>query len=572
MQFSDEQLQLVIDRLEEADKFMTNFEADPMRQMQTNVLFQLGLKDEALMKLGFAALNRQLALMQKDMLNIINSFSAGRIGFNDAVKQWRTMSGSHYKELFKAGGMAVGNPFYDKLGLTRPDVAYINRVRRFEERFFKKFLNDIKDPKHLPARKIPRDARGRPLKGYRRQQFSYSNRAKMYANSAKTVFFGGQIAGSGPNTRIFWMLGPAERHCGTCPVYATNRGGRGYTWATLPTTPLAGDTECQMACLCRLEYRQVTGKAFQTPGLGSADAMLSGGRYGRMFDARGTRVGGAAQAEVESVIAQMNKARQMIELSAGEAKLAWIAQRRELNKLLIDMQGKGRIVPTISVKELMAATKDALVGGGSLVDDFARLLAGDEVALLRSNYFQNGLLRMEGNRLVFIDANGVKLFIDDASDIVFALQRKWTPSGTLTQAEKWSSGSAFKDTVYHGTSSTSIKQIESGGFSFDTRHEGVGLWGKGFYFTPSKMLASQHASGSKGIMSVKLNIQNSATASEMTEFIAKANAQLKAVGKPDLFEALKLATKFAKDAGYDSVLITGHEILVFDAKNIMVIK
>ena len=247
MELTDGQLQLIIDRLEEADKFISSTEADPMRQMQTNVLFQLGLQDEELMKQGFALLNKQLALMQKDMLNIVSSFRAGSIGFNDAVKDWRTMSGQHYKELFRAGGMAVGNPFYDKLGLTRPDVAYINRVRRSEERFFKKFLNDIKDPKHVPAKKIPRDARGRPLKGYRRQQFAYSDRAKMYANSAKTVFFGGQVAGSGPNTRIFWMLGPAERHCEVCPVYATNKGGQGYTWATLPTTPRSGQTPCLLS-------------------------------------------------------------------------------------------------------------------------------------------------------------------------------------------------------------------------------------------------------------------------------------------------------------------------------------
>lgn len=422
MQFSDESLQLVIDRLEEADKFISSAAADPMRQMQTNVLFQLGLRDEELMKQGFALLNKQLASMQKDMLNIINSFKAGSIGFNDAVKSWRTMSGTHYKELFKAGGMAVGNPFYDKLGLTRPDVAYINRVRRFEERFFKKFLNDIKDPKHLPAKKIPRDARGRPLKGYRRQQFSYSNRAKMYADSAKTVFFGGQVAGSGPNTRIFWMLGPAERHCEVCPTYATNRGGQGYTWATLPTTPRAGQTPCGHKCLCNLEFRHATGKELQIPGRSSTDAMLAGGRYGRMFDAKGTQIGGAAQAEAESVIAQMNKARQMIELTTGEAKLAWIAQRRELNKMLIDMQGKGRIVPTISVKELTQAAVDGALKGGTLVDNFTTLLPGSEVALIRSNYAQFGLLRMAGTRLLFIDANGVELVLDDASDIIFLLR------------------------------------------------------------------------------------------------------------------------------------------------------
>jgi len=421
MRFTDEQLQLVIDRLEETEKFMTAASADSMRQIQTNIFFQLGLRDEQLMRKGMEMLNKQLALMQKDMLDIVSAYSSNSIGFNDAVAKWKTSSGMHYKELFRAGGMASGNPYYDQLGLTKPDIAYINQVRRFEQRFFKKFLIDIKDPKHLPSKQIPRDAKGKMLPGYKRQQFAYTDRAKMYGDSAKTVFFGGQVAGAGPNVRIFWRLGPAERHCEVCPVYATNKGGEGYTWATLPAFPKDGSTPCQNLCMCSLEIQQPGAQGVQ-PGTASTDAMMAGGRYGRMFDPTGTPIVGAAQTEVDSIVAQMNKARQMIALTSGEEKLMWIAQRRELNSMLIDIQGKGRIIPTISVKELVRASGEGLARGGTLVDDFAKLMVGDEVTLIRGDYLQSGLLRMEGNRMVFVDANGVKLVIDDASDIVFRLK------------------------------------------------------------------------------------------------------------------------------------------------------
>ena len=412
-------------RLEEADKFFTGQEArDTLRNLQTNLFFQLGLTDEKVMVKGMAMLSKQLAGMEVDMLNIVGKYTSGQLGFQGAVSDWRSMASTRYQELFKAGAMASGNSYYAELGLTRQDLAFINRVRRFEERYFKKMLLDIKDPKHLPAKQIPRDAAGKRLSGYRAQKYSYEERSALYAKSAKSVFFNGQVAGGGPNVRIFWRLGPAERHCEVCPVYATNRGGEGYTWKTLPTTPRSGGTPCGIECRCSLEIHPVEAKK-APPGTASRAALNAAGRYGNVYDKTGVKVGGAVQTEAEIIMAQMNKARQMISLTTGEQKAYWITQRRDLNKLLVDMGGTNyRMVPTMSVKDLVAAAKEAQARGGFLLDDFAKLAIGDELTLIRGDFVASGMMRMEGNQMVFTDANGIKLVLDDTKDIVFMLQKE----------------------------------------------------------------------------------------------------------------------------------------------------
>lgn len=87
-----------------------------------------------------------------------------------------------------------------------------------------------------------------------------------------------------------------------------------------------------------------------------------------------------------------------------------------------------RAVPMVSVKDLLAtitdAQKVALAKGGTLTVDWAALAAGDEVMFIRGDFSSPGLLHIKGNKLLFKNAAGVDIPIDEGIDIIYATRGK----------------------------------------------------------------------------------------------------------------------------------------------------
>jgi hypothetical protein len=408
----------ILPQLEEADKALTQKAyRDIAMTAQTNVFFMMGMENPELMQAGFAEYNKILASFRTDMTDLVAKFRAGRLTPSQTLANAKNIFGNRYQEMFRAGTMAIGNPYYQDIGMTRKDFAFLNKARRHELRYLKRFLADIRNPAHKPVR------------------HPYSQRAKYYAESGKAQFYNGMVAGAGTKMDIYWVLGaPQTKHCDVCPIY---HDGSPYTWESLPTVPRGGDTPCLWKCYCHLEMRPKTkAKTVSLAGSATDAALVAPGRFARIFDSKGQQIGGAVQADFEAMYAEMYKARQMVEITTGAEKASWIATRRRLNQAIIERAkgGQYRVVPTVSVKDLVETVKMAEESGGRLVD-FLQIGVADELLFVRSDYSSAGSVFERGNRLWFQSPSGVELEIQNESDILFLLGARSDTATTVIGGE-----------------------------------------------------------------------------------------------------------------------------------------
>jgi len=419
MEFSSESLTNYIEVLEEADKaFVGNLAKDYVAQTQADIFFQLGIRDKELMKQGLTLVTTSTGAYHKSMLDIVGKFQTGALDYNTAFRQWRDATKIAMNGMYRGGGMSVGNPFFKDLKIPPRELRLMSRYLNKEGAYFKQFLRDIKNPKHVRAREIPRDKFGKRLPGYKQKQWGYAQRAGMYPDSLKAMRYNGMVRGAGSNMEIFWVLGvPQTVHCVDCPVLT----GRAWTGETLPTVPGAGDTKCGWKCYCHLEFRQkVSRTTFDLAGSSTRGALMAPGRQARIIDPRGTEIGGQLQADIEGYMARMYKARQMIAITEGADKMYWIGQRKMWNQRAIELAQTGnyRVVPTISSAALTKTIKAVSAKGGFLIDDLAALAIGDEIWFVRGDYSSFGVMALRGGQLVVKTSTGMVLKPSLETDIV----------------------------------------------------------------------------------------------------------------------------------------------------------
>lgn len=589
---TDEQLILLLDVLEEGDKSFTQASyRDLIMTAHTDMLFELGIRDVVTMEAGWKAFGSLQTNFHGKILSIYGKFQAGTLSTAAATTQFNNLLKTYGKDAFMAGTEMVGNSYYKEVGMTAKDKAFISKYARTETRHWRKFLNDVKDPKHLPTNKIPRDASGRLLKGYRRQVHPYTQRVGYYADSLRGMGFNGMVAGAGTLLNIFWVLdklvGRRTDHCDDCVRISA---GNPYSWQTLPTTPRAGDTECKYRCYCGLEFQQRKGrgKEFDIPGSGSVQGLQAPNRWARIFDRFGRPIGGAPLQDIEDIYQRMYKARQMIEITKAQEKLSWIRIRQQLNNALINQYPQYRKIPLVSVKDLTKAVTAARPARGDLLKSLANISSGTEVTFLRGNYFANGKLFLERGQWVFKDATGVRLAANLETDIIFATQSNWRPSAALESATKWSRKSAIPETVYHGTSASSAQSLKTKGFDFGLigKHTGNnGMFGEGYYFTTDKSYAQHYMHDAGELLKLKLNVtkplrgRGGMVVDKYTEqakkFFMKKTGKHWTDKSISGYDIGRKTMELIKADGYDSIWIDlgagMDEIVIFDYKNIMVV-
>jgi len=421
MEFTSDSLTNYIGILEEADKaFVGNLTKDFVAQAQADIFFQLGIRDRELMKTGLNLVATSTGAYNKSMLDIVGKFQTGTIDSVTAFRDWRAATKTAMTGMYRGGGMAVGNPFFQDLKIPARDLRLMSNYLNKEGTYFKQFLRDIKNPKFVPASKIPRGPDGKRLPGYKLQRFGYAERAGFYPESMKAMRYNGMVRGAGSNMEIFWVLGaPQTVHCVDCPVLA----GRAWTGETLPTVPGAGETKCLWKCYCHLEFRQRVSKTtFDLAGSSTRGALMAPGRQARVIDPRGTEIGGQLQADIEGYMARMYKARQMIEITTGSERMKWIAERKKWNRLAIERaEATGsRVVPTISSSALTKTIKSVNAKGGFLIDDLSALAIGDEIWFVRGDYSSFGVMALRGGQLVVKTSTGMVLKPSLETDIVLA--------------------------------------------------------------------------------------------------------------------------------------------------------
>ena len=427
---TDEQFVLLLDVLEEGDKaFVQASYRDLIMTAQTDTLFELGIRDVTTMEAGWKSFKGLQNNFQGKLTSVYSKFQAGTMSTAGATTEFQTLLRKYSKDAFMAGTQMVGNKYYSEVGMTKKDLAFINKYVRAETRHFRKFLNDIKDPKHLPANKIPRNKLGRPLPGYRQQVHSYAKRMGYYADSLRGMGYNGMVAGAGTLLNIYWVLdklsGRRSPHCEDCIMIAA---GNPYSWQTLPTTPRAGDTQCLFRCYCGLEFQQRKGKGkeFDIPGSGSVQGLQAPNRWARIFDKFGRPISGAPLQDIEDIYQRMYKARQMIEITRAQEKLSWIRTRQQLNNTLINQYPQYRKIPSVSIKDLTKAVLKAQPENAIVLKNLIGIEGGVEVTFLRGNYFANGKLFLERGQWIFKDATGVELAANLETDVIWKLKPKTT--------------------------------------------------------------------------------------------------------------------------------------------------
>jgi hypothetical protein len=397
----------VVESLLQSDKATTAATTrDALTWDQSSIFMSLGLKNKALMKQGMDLYAKTMSGFQVNMVRLVSAVQSGEYDMATAVKRFRSIISDSYINLFKAGAMSVGNPYYADaaIGLSKRDLAFINKARRYETSFFKKFMIDVQNPNHSPVH-------------------PYLKRATYYADSGRAQFFNGMVMGSGDNVEIHWVLGVVEEHCGDCPILASKT----YTWKTLPTTPCAGGTECLFNCKCHLEFTARKGTAASslgmpstTPGSATPEALSAPGRWASVVNSAGQEMTGNLVSEMDDLFAKVNKARQMIHISTDPVvKREWIDLRRDLNDAIIQRVKSGayEAKPTTSVSALLDVIDSAQLKVSQVIP-YKNLYVGQEVLMVRGDFFTEGIVVIRGTQAYVKTSKGLSYQVNDATDII----------------------------------------------------------------------------------------------------------------------------------------------------------
>lgn len=433
-------------RIEESDKAISGAVArDKIMWSQTGIFMDIGLQNKALMQQGMSMYNAAVAKMRVDMTNVVSDFMNGRVDTAGAISRFKSFTSRAYQDVFKAGAVAMGNPYYadPAIGLTKKDLAFISSARRYELSFFKRFLLDMSNPNHRPAH-------------------PYLQRAGYYADSAKSQFYNGMVNGAGENVEIKWVMGNVEEHCHDCPILASKT----YTWQTLPTTPGAGDTECLYNCKCHLEFQRrvsgpVGGGVPMPTGSGTATQSTQlPGRWSSVTSPSGQELTGTIVSDMDYLYSAMNKARQMITLSSGPEKADWIAQRKDINKEIIRRMKDSnvRVTPTISVNDLVKTVRDAQTKATGGVLTANQMAAGTEVLMITGDRVVQGIISLR-NAQVYIDtAAGSHFAYNDVKDILLKIRGPLDPTqDELAIIKRMTKGTGLTDAKPTGDDLTKVR-------------------------------------------------------------------------------------------------------------------
>ena len=398
---------------------------DVMRAGQSSIFLSLGLENKDLMRQGFKEYKQVLAQQQTGMEAIARQYERGLINTQEAMKHFNSLTKDSYLKQFRAGTKAVGNPYYQDMGMTRKDISFIGKARRAEAGFFRKFLHDIKDPLHGAPKGTP---------GRRPKVHSYQKRAGYYGKSGKAQFFNGMVAGAGDKLTVLWVLGvPQTEHCDRCPVLASRK----YTWKTLPTTPRAGDTPCLFNCYCHLEFKPLDkGKSFggdpDTGKIKFLDLGAPGLDFPSSLPGGITRKDGKkwtrddwVEKDHNRIRGGMNQARQMIEITKGNELKKWLARRKELNAELFDLTSEFkdlRFLPSHAVGDLVKTIQSAYAKGGYQIQ-MGALSVGDEVMAIRGIWSNSGVVIRTDVGLMVKLPNGTLMAMDASQDIFFMMSK-----------------------------------------------------------------------------------------------------------------------------------------------------
>lgn len=159
----------------------------------------------------------------------------------------------------------------------------------------------------------------------------------------------------------------------------------------------------------------------------------------------------------------------------------------------------------------------------------------------------------------------------------------WKPSMTAEEADRWASGSSYKQPFYHGTSRTRANDIKSSGFNLEKAGENTGtdgLYGRGVYLAPSRDVAELYSDlKNPVILEARVNSRNPMRVSQGQPTPGFAEYRVGWMrDNPEIpFEkAVPQALQdYAKSLGHDSIVRIDKdellEIVLFDKEQVVIV-
>ena len=160
----------------------------------------------------------------------------------------------------------------------------------------------------------------------------------------------------------------------------------------------------------------------------------------------------------------------------------------------------------------------------------------------------------------------------------------WKPVMTKAEADEWAKNSAVQAPMYHGTTQAAADSIMKSGF--DVGHSGdvhgnYGAFGRGVYVTDGSTLGLYVKDNSGVALATRVNVQNVMPWDEVKSLWDDPGLQEALTkylpgedGSPGdkLAAASSWITNYATSHGYDALDSNGGDLVVFDPKNITVVK
>ncbi len=297
--------------------------------------------------------------------------------------EWRAVLRRGYERAFRLGYGSRGRP---ASRLTTRQITQLDSG----------FESLIKDQARWASQFAQQYASG-ALRAPRRM--GVGPRSNLYANSLKSAYNAGAVAGGVKGEKIQWKLGACD-HCPDCPLLAISGP---YTRNTLPTYPGAGRTKCATNCCCHLVFLGGRTAEVDAPA-GAIDAFIEPDVSAPTGMATPTAIDIAFLRDLEL---RRNFARRRVaELEDGPEKRTWTSNlsglQRDMNEYRRD---RGiRWAPRFSVGDAITKTDIALKD----VDDI--FLRGiDGYTVYRSELSLINKLIKASNRALMLAVRKLKL-------------------------------------------------------------------------------------------------------------------------------------------------------------------
>lgn len=207
---------------------------------------------------GNAEFKRLIAEARRELNLLLRNYEGGKSTFAELERDSTDWFKHLFTNIYKAGRRASGVEAVvpEAAGrATSGEEAWVKSAIQEEVKFWKKFMQEIKDGAVVRAITLPSDVlRLHPPA----RRYTIEERMDMYIGNMEGVFEAGRVQGL-PDDRLYYWVGPEVGDRGICAGCAFIVDNQPYPKSRLPAVPRSGATPCLSRCRHKLLVRKAKG-------------------------------------------------------------------------------------------------------------------------------------------------------------------------------------------------------------------------------------------------------------------------------------------------------------------------